>query len=1786
MLVIKPTDIASDLLNMRDGFAENQWSDKIGAGVSNLLSAAINNSEVEIVSRLSSATTTGDSALLLAVSALVSGELQEESYLSPDLVPTLQGLVEGLSSDILFQETVAQYTDADVPDLAVILADISDEYSSQEFELDYLGQDIIRFASQDFSVELTGKELKADLIDLIKNFGSGLSVEQALLTELEGYVESFDLTDLDKTKPIEESLSLSLSFSNSEGGIADDVVIEFQGTKYTINAEIPSTPESLLSLLEGQFDFDGLVSEQDSILDNITVEKLSGEIAEFSTDGVILELPYQTSLDDEGVPDNHILKFTLKGSFSNLPEFNLDTDILSLISFEDYRVEENEEVLVDNISLVIEPDIWTLQINEATLSFEGAFTNGSSGEMPSLSDLASIDERFDIASDTFLTKASLDANGNNLVTMHSEANVLPDGSEVKGENALIDLSQLSSGYVNFSDANILGTQHNDILISDVSGVYISGGDGDDHLGFSSPFIGQYDVTSTLVGGAGADTFYIAVTPFMPPIEIHDFNPGEGDTIELSPSYAVYDGFEGFDVVEGNISLEFNIPLEIEPLPFHGQVILSDNGLFSAEYIGSNKIEISTLPSGGSKVTTFDPFEGEEIQPYGNFQLLSVDDAGDNVFFSTWNGLGTNSAGGVFSYSLLSGETKRLDADEFGNTITHQGWSLESEDFDVTSDGSKAVFSLRHLMDTSDHDTQFTSIFLKDLITGQIQQIDHGASGTYSSHPRISNDGKIVFNSNKSLKTDGMVDGTLNSDNLYLFDSVSNVVEKLNIFNNGEEFGTGGSAWSADISGTGEFITFNSMDDLKNSDSYGHQVYTKSLLNGEISLISNYASQQFVGDNFFEDGGGIYSKISSNGEFIAYQSGNGNHAIVYSLHHDTYSTVPDRMPLSDHEWSTSPKSISDNGFVHIWTWDQWVSSQGDNDHDVIVSTPSVMTEHLEGEALTKIVELNYSGDLNSIILSTSIDDTILDLELPGFEESDLSHSTKPIFSEADFVYGSRWDDLVEGGDGDQTFNTFVGFDKVDGGDGTDTLVVNKDYQDVIFEKRDSVDYGTTSVIEGPIGFNSNDNGLTWTSADNPELSLDINETQPTDNFGNPSYVNGYNYHSLSNGNIAVVWNAATLKTINGNTVGIQDVYARIFNPVTGEFITGEINLTNAEQNQYFEKIEVTSSDFLAVSLGDDSGHTILVKQDDTTSVIDSPLGLFTIGSDLIWTSYENPDVSIVINETMSRYTDNLGNSFSPNGHAYIALDDGNLAVIWNAPTSKTINGDYYYTLGTYARFINPITGEPITDEIRLASGGRNTTDSTFSSWNATSDGSLLVGLENSEFSSGNVVVVKQDGTTSVIEGPIGFNSNDNGLTWTSADNPELSLDINETQPTDNFGNPSYVNGYSSVSLNDGNIAVVWNAATLKTINGNTDGIQDVYARIFNPVTGEFITGEINLTNAELSQGFDNVQVTSSGSLAVSLYDGSSIILKANVEDVLVIVDPSSAFEYEISDIEFVAFKDKTISFSDLMEPFLQKTPSIDVISDTQTAAENVTSSLTENKLTGISIDKGENQDIAQIEMKLYFTDVATGDILPFSFEPSDELPEGVNFSKVGFGTYKVFIQFAEGEVDSVVSDVFDQLVYSSPEDLAGSFKGHIDIRNKNATNDWSDWKSSEFDLAISPISEVPLAEIDALSDLNHDGNADNHPNFYVNKDVLLKFDLASVDADGSEEINSVLLSGLKDDATGLQKGSIVDIAGNPVGTVTQSGDVEFSKEEISSFLLSSPDGAQNENSLYFKPTEDF
>ena len=96
-----------------------------------------------------------------------------------------------------------------------------------------------------------------------------------------------------------------------------------------------------------------------------------------------------------------------------------------------------------------------------------------------------------------------------------------------------------------------------MIISYNLGNVIDGGDGDDYIGAVEPYTygpTDPDATTYYVGGAGADTFHLSVSSYMPNIEIVDFDPTEGDRIEISPD--PYNQFMGFAVVNGHIALQF------------------------------------------------------------------------------------------------------------------------------------------------------------------------------------------------------------------------------------------------------------------------------------------------------------------------------------------------------------------------------------------------------------------------------------------------------------------------------------------------------------------------------------------------------------------------------------------------------------------------------------------------------------------------------------------------------------------------------------------------------------------------------------------------------------------------------------------------------------------------------------------------------------------------------------------------------------------------------------------------------------------------------------------------------------------------------------------------------------------------------------------------------------------------------------------------------------------------------------------------------------------------------
>ena len=86
---------------------------------------------------------------------------------------------------------------------------------------------------------------------------------------------------------------------------------------------------------------------------------------------------------------------------------------------------------------------------------------------------------------------------------------------------------------------------------------------------------------------------------------------------------------------------------------------------------------------------------------------------------------------------------------------------------------------------------------------------------YSSIPKISNDGnKILFTSDKPLTYRDAIDDSNNGrdQDLFIYDVALQELTRINENADGNRIDTNGSAFSADLSGDGRFVSFNAMNE--------------------------------------------------------------------------------------------------------------------------------------------------------------------------------------------------------------------------------------------------------------------------------------------------------------------------------------------------------------------------------------------------------------------------------------------------------------------------------------------------------------------------------------------------------------------------------------------------------------------------------------------------------------------------------------------------------------------------------------------------------------------------------------------------------------------------------------------------------------------------------------------------------------------------------------------------------------------------------------------------------------
>ena len=178
------------------------------------------------------------------------------------------------------------------------------------------------------------------------------------------------------------------------------------------------------------------------------------------------------------------------------------------------------------------------------------------------------------------------------------------------------------------------------------------------------------------------------------------------------------------------------------------------------------------------------------------------------------------SGGIFSIDVDTNNISRVDVDISGATVTNQGWSIGSDDIDISSDGRFVTYADRDYVVSGDWNSeQKVNVFVKDMLTGELDLIDEANedNGTYA--PKISDDGRyVLFQSNAELTESDKSDRDVNNEHpwdnyepvendFFLADRLNDTIIRINEDSDGNRFGNDGYAMSADLSEDGTKVSF-------------------------------------------------------------------------------------------------------------------------------------------------------------------------------------------------------------------------------------------------------------------------------------------------------------------------------------------------------------------------------------------------------------------------------------------------------------------------------------------------------------------------------------------------------------------------------------------------------------------------------------------------------------------------------------------------------------------------------------------------------------------------------------------------------------------------------------------------------------------------------------------------------------------------------------------------------------------------------------------------------------------
>ncbi|MCK4314403.1 MAG: PD40 domain-containing protein [Anaerolineae bacterium] len=283
-------------------------------------------------------------------------------------------------------------------------------------------------------------------------------------------------------------------------------------------------------------------------------------------------------------------------------------------------------------------------------------------------------------------------------------------------------------------------------------------------------------------------------------------------------------------------------------------------------------------------------------------------------------MGWASGGGITTRASIASDGSE------GNSNSHYP--------DFSGDGRYVAFESRASNLVAGDTNGVADIFVHDRLTGEAIRVSVASDGSEgnagSSWPRLSSDGRyIAFHSSASNLVEGDTNGQADT---FVHDRLTGETTRVSVASDGSE--GSGSYDLHDISGDGRYVAFpSSASDLVAGDANGvRDIFVHDRLTGETTRVS------VASDGSEANGTSVHAPITSDGRYIAFQSGASNlvagdtNGVADIFVHDRLTGETTRVSVASDGsegdlGSYDPRISSDGRYV---AFDSWASNLVDDD----------------------------------------------------------------------------------------------------------------------------------------------------------------------------------------------------------------------------------------------------------------------------------------------------------------------------------------------------------------------------------------------------------------------------------------------------------------------------------------------------------------------------------------------------------------------------------------------------------------------------------------------------------------------------------------------------------------------------------------------------------------------------------------------------------------------------------------------------------------------------------------